>query len=216
MSQVIVFKLSDHAKAVESRMRRLPKLTENALDAQTKKDVINVIKEYRLGIVRNNFGLPKLHPATVKNKADAGMAKPRTPLYGVGEGNKNSLINALAYRKIKNGWRLYVRRARHHSSGLPLNVLLGIMEDGAIIKVTPRMRAFLHYIGIHLKKDTLMIRIPPRPIVNKAINRMLRKKKKDEPNKSIRKAINKMIKTGDDRDLKNLADVKEDKNEGVD
>lgn len=40
--------------------------------------------------------------------------------------------------------------------------LAGIHEYGCRIPVTPKMRAFLHYNGIHLKEDTKEILIPER------------------------------------------------------
>lgn len=40
--------------------------------------------------------------------------------------------------------------------------LAGIHEYGCDIAVTPEMRAFLHYNGLHLKKTTTHIRIPER------------------------------------------------------
>lgn len=43
------------------------------------------------------------------------------------------------------------------------NAQLGaIHEFGATIEVTPKMRAYLHHKGIHLKKDTTHITIPTR------------------------------------------------------
>lgn len=198
------FKLSKDVEAIRSRMRRLPKLVHDAMDSQVKKDAVNVIKEYQHGIRNNSFGLARLSGATVQQKKSEGMSKPSTPLYGEGDARPNSLINALSIRKIKNGYRLFRRKAKHHASELPLNVLLSIHENGAIIKVTPRMRSFLHYIGIHLKQDTKLIRIPPRPVVDKAIARVLRKKKRGEPAASVRKAINELIKTGRDSMFRKL------------
>lgn len=40
--------------------------------------------------------------------------------------------------------------------------LAAIHEYGCNIPVTPKMRAFLHYNGLHLKKDTTQIVIPER------------------------------------------------------
>ena len=40
--------------------------------------------------------------------------------------------------------------------------LAAIHEYGCNIPVTPKMRAFLHYKGIHLNKNTTVIRIPER------------------------------------------------------
>ena len=40
--------------------------------------------------------------------------------------------------------------------------LAGIHEYGCTIKVTPKMRAFLHHQGLHLKESTTEIKIPER------------------------------------------------------
>lgn len=43
--------------------------------------------------------------------------------------------------------------------------LAGIHEYGCTIKVTPKMRAWLHYQGVHLKKSTTEIHIPERSFI---------------------------------------------------
>ncbi len=40
--------------------------------------------------------------------------------------------------------------------------LAGIHEYGCTIPVTPKMRAFLHHQGLHLKESTTVIKIPER------------------------------------------------------
>ena len=50
-----------------------------------------------------------------------------------------------------------------------------VHEFGAVIKVTPKMRGFLHFIGIHLKPSTKVIHIPPRPFMRPALFRALNK-----------------------------------------
>lgn len=40
--------------------------------------------------------------------------------------------------------------------------LAGIHEYGCIIPVTPKMRAYLHHQGLHLKESTTVITIPER------------------------------------------------------
>jgi len=187
MAQPVTFKFSLNHKAILSRIKRLPKLVNDAMDAQIKKDVVNVIDEYKKGIRRNNFGLTPLHFLTIKRKISLGQPKPTTPLYGEGDSKKNSMINALAFRKIKKGYRLYRRIAKHHSAEIPLKDLLYIHEHGAIVQ-------------FELKE----IRIPPRPVVDKAIIRALKKKKKNEPSRSVKKAINELIKTGNDSMFKKL------------
>lgn len=51
---------------------------------------------------------------------------------------------------------------RHPDSDLTNAHLGAIHEFGATINVTEKMRAYLHHIGIHLKKDTTTITIPAR------------------------------------------------------
>ena len=38
-------------------------------------------------------------------------------------------------------------------------------EFGATIRVTPKMRAYMHYNGVHLKSETTVINIPARPFM---------------------------------------------------
>jgi hypothetical protein len=45
-----------------------------------------------------------------------------------------------------------------------------VHEFGVDIEVTPKMRAYLHYIGIHLKEDTDEIHIPERSFVRSAFD----------------------------------------------
>ena len=46
--------------------------------------------------------------------------------------------------------------------------LAAIHEYGCEIVVTPKMRAFLHYQGLHLKDSTKVIKIPERSFLRKA------------------------------------------------
>ncbi len=194
----IKVKFSTHFKAVQSRLRRLPKIVEETLDTFAKRDCARVIKEYQKGIKQDLFPTERLHEKTIEIKAGKGYQQPDTPLYGKGEDEKNSLYNALAIRKIKNGYRLYVRWAKHHESDLTLRDLLNIHQRGALIQVTDKMRAFLHWLGIHLRKDTAIIRIPPRPVKDMAVLKVLEKRRREEPAQKIRQAMAEYIKTGRD------------------
>jgi len=209
MAQMFKMKYSKNFKAIQSRLRRLPKLVNSAFETQIKKDAVAVIEEYKKGMRKNNFGLEKLSPVTIEQKENQGLPRPRAPLYGKGDLEKNSLINALSLRRIKNGWKIMRRRAKHYKADLPLNVLLAIHEHGAIIQVTDKMRAYLHWIGIHLKKDTTAIRLPPRPVYDKAVIRALKKKRAGEPARSVKNAINQLIQTGKDSEFRKLLMFKE-------
>lgn len=169
---------------------------DETLDTYAKRDCTRVIEEYQKGIKRDLFPVERLNEQTIRIKADKGYSQPDTPLYGSGEEEKDSLYNALAIRKIKNGYRLYVRRAKHHESNLQLRDLLNIHQRGALIMVTDKMRAYLHWIGIHLRADTMLIRIPPRPVLDMAIVKALEMRRREDPTKKIKQAMAEYIKTG--------------------
>lgn len=38
------------------------------------------------------------------------------------------------------------------------------MEEGGTVKISERFKRFLHFKGIHLRKDTVNVRIPARPL----------------------------------------------------
>lgn len=54
---------------------------------------------------------------------------------------------------------------KHPDSDIDLADLAKIHEYGVTIEVTPKMRAYLHSIGLHLRKDTTHIRIPERSFI---------------------------------------------------
>lgn len=202
-------KFSKNFQAVQSRLRRLPKLVGDTLDTFAKRDCVRVIVEYQKGIQRDLFPIDRLHDQTVRIKSEKGYQQPATPLYGAGEEEKDSLYNALAIRKIKNGYRLYVRWAKHHESDLQLRDLLNIHQRGALIMVTDKMRAYLHWIGIHLRADTFLIRIPPRPVLDMAIIKALEMRRREDPAKQIKQAMSEYIKTGRDNLFKKYREFNE-------
>ena len=59
-------------------------------------------------------------------------------------------------RKVTGGFQVRVG---------PGIVYAAIHEFGGKITVTPKMRAYLHSMGLHLRKDTGFITIPARPYV---------------------------------------------------
>ena len=200
---------STNFQAIQSRLRRIPKLVDETLDSFAKRDAVRVIQIYQDKLKRDKFDVDRLSDATVKIKSEQGLPQPRTPLYGQGENEPDSLYNALAIRKIKGGYRVYVRWAKHHASDLKLRDLLNIHQRGALIMVTDKMRGFLHYLGIHLRADTVIIRIPPRPILDMAIVAALKMRRKEDPAKIIREAMAEIIKTGKENIFKKYRDFNE-------
>jgi len=177
---MIEAKFSTNYGAVKARIRRLPKLVEQSADTFSKKDAVGLIETFRQGISDGSFGLEPLKPATVAQKQREGKRKPGTPLFGEGDSEDNSYINTFAIRRLKKGYRVFPRWAKHHKSGLTLRELFDIHEHGALIRM----------------RDGTIIRIPPRPAFAKAFRRHLNKRKQQENVKSVQDAIDNLIKTG--------------------
>jgi hypothetical protein len=174
-------KYSQNKKAIEARIRRLPKLMEGAAMGNIKGDMIGLIDEFQKGVKNNNFRLQPLNPKTIKKKVKKGYSQPGTPLYGLGLEDKNSYINMFRIRKIKNGYKIFARWAKHHESNLKLRDLF-----------------IVHEFGTYIEKEGKIIKIPPRPAWNKAFTRYMRNKAQNrkEQSKEVKKAIREYIKEG--------------------
>lgn len=177
-------KFSTTYGAKRLRIKRLPALVDRAVSSGTKKSAIAVIEAFQDGIRSNSFKLQPLKDATIQKKKAQGFAKPKTPLYGKGdEVEKKTYLNMLRIRKLKKGWKVYPSWALHHMAGIPLRVLLQIHEEGAIIKQTRGT-------------TQVLIRIPPRPALAKALRRVLKGKLQEENTLQVRSAIRQMVRTG--------------------
>lgn len=87
----------------------------------------------------------------------------------------NQLTKNLQDFKIEAGWFENTK----YDDGTPVAGIAAVQNYGTVVKpieqnVTAKQRAFLHYIGIHLKKTTekLYIVIPPRPFYDNAKKRI--------------------------------------------
>lgn len=174
---------------LQKNIKKLPKAIFPLLFAQTQRDSLNMIKTFQDGIRQNSFRLVKLVDGTIQRKKYLNYSHPRTPLYGQGdEKKKNSYINMLRIRKLKNGHKVYASNAKHWSGNLKLNDLMTVQEFGTIIK----------------SKSGTLIRIPARPAFMKAYNRILIRKKETQfkDNQTIRLLLNQYIKDGKDAHIK--------------
>lgn len=177
---MITAKFSTKYEAVKKRIQRLPELLERSADTFTKKDAVGVIDTFREGISKNSFRLIPLAKITIAKKRKEGKKKPKTPLYGKGEEEKNSYINTFRIGKLKNGYTVYPRWAKHHEANVTLRYLLKVHEEGCVIR----------------KKDGTLIRIPPRPAFAKAFMRHMRKRIKIENVKKVKEAMRNMVRAG--------------------
>lgn len=80
----------------------------------------------------------------------------------------NRLTRELNDFVIQAGWFENSR----YDDGTPVAKIAAVQNYGAQINVSEKMRAFLHYMGLHLKKTTGEIVIPPRPFMDNAKKRI--------------------------------------------
>jgi hypothetical protein len=178
MAGAVKVKLSSSAEAKRSRIRRLPKFLEETVRATLKRDATMLVKTFQDGIRENDLGLDRLADSSVASKISKGYTKPFTPLYGAGDDEPRSYINMLKMRKLKNGWLIYVSNARHHDSSLKLKDLFIVHEFGATIQM-----------------EHSIVRIPPRPAFTESFTKMLKSKRRAEPERQVKQAMTEWINT---------------------
>ena len=176
---MVELRFSDNYEAVKSRIRRLPKFVEDSVDTFTKKDAAGVIEAFQDGIREDSFGFERLKPETIEAKRRKGFTQPATPLYGEGDTNPKSYINMFRIRRLRNGYRVYARWAKHRS-GLPLRDLFIVHERGMLIS----------------GKGGAVIRIPPRPAFNRAFARYLERRMAAENVEKVQQAMIRYVETG--------------------
>ena len=63
-----------------------------------------------------------------------------------------------------------------------------VQEFGCDINITPKMRAWLHYNGLHVKKGTSQIHIPERSFIRRTTQ-----ERQDELNKIIKEGLTELL-----------------------
>lgn len=154
-------------------------MLEETMDAAAKKDAVNSIGAFQRGISKNTLRLRSLKPETIAKKKKQSLPKPHVPLYGKGPKEKNSYINLFRIVRLKRGWRVRPRSARHWSGRIKLKVLFGVHEKGATIKSAQ---------GI--------IKIPARPAWERSQRKFMRSKMREEPALEVKAAIKFWLRTG--------------------
>ena len=96
--------------------------------------------------------MAKLHGFTIDQK---GSSKPLV--------NDGDLLGSVGYRFVGKD-AVFVGAHRKAADGTDV-AELHEREEGVRIKVTPKMRAYLHARGLHLKRSTTEIFIPGRPYI---------------------------------------------------
>lgn len=187
-----------------ARIKRLPIYVKETAEKIALKNALGIVISYQDGIRLDMLRLKKLHKFSVSQKIKAGYSQPDTPLYGAGDGMAETLYNLLEIHKPGEAYEIKFSNETHHNSRLSIAQIHYIHENGAIIKVTAKMRAFLHFAGLHLKPTTNIIRIPPRPAYRKAVKRAEKVRRKKRYQAKTRAAIFQLITTGKDAKFKAL------------
>ena len=107
--------------------------------------------EVKKGIVSGAPGDQKFAPNSPMTIARKGSSKPLI--------DKGDLVGSITYQVI-DADNVFVGVKK----GKEINIA-AVHEFGCTIQVTPKMRAYFHYQGIHLKSSTQFIVIPPRPFL---------------------------------------------------
>lgn len=107
--------------------------------------------EVKKGIISGAPGGQKFVPNSPMTIARKGSSKPLI--------DKGDLIGSITYQVIDND-NVFIGVKK----GKEANIA-AVHEFGCTIQVTPKMRAYLHYQGIHLKASTQYIHIPARPFL---------------------------------------------------
>ncbi len=99
--------------------------------------------------------MAKLHGFTVEQK---GSSKPLI--------DDGDLLGSVGHRFVEKN-AVFVGAHRKAADGTDV-AELHEREKGTRIKVTPKMRAYLHARGLHLKPETKVLFIPGRPYIKPA------------------------------------------------
>ncbi len=109
--------------------------------------------EIKKGIVSGKNFAPN-HPYTVAKK---GSSKPLI--------DKGDLVGSITH-VMPDESSVFIGVKRTTQNGKDVANIAAVHEFGCTIKVTPKMRAYLHYNGLHLKQTTEYIHIPARPFLS--------------------------------------------------
>ena len=138
---------------IERIVKELPGILDNIANEVAiyfEKEVLDTIDS------QDGGRWPPLHPFTIERKGSSQPLKDKGELY-------NSITHKIEHkgsvRIIKVG--LFGEIAK----------IGAVHEFGAEIEVTPKMRAFLHSQGLHLRQSTIKIIIPERSFLRSTLSK---------------------------------------------
>ncbi len=170
-------KFSARVSGIERILDQLPARVVGKIMRVNQENAKMFVKTFQDGIRTESFRLKPLKLSTIARKASRGLPQPETPLYGLGDESKDrSYINMFRIQEVRDGYLASPSRAKHWSGNIQLRVLYMIHEFGATIK-----------------RGKTLIRIPPRPAVQKAYNRFHRSEFYKDSKAKIIKIIKGML-----------------------
>ena len=117
------------------------------------------VSEVKKGIQSGAPAGQKFEPLQALTVWTKGSSKPLI--------NHGDLLGSVNYQVFNDNDSVFigVKKGVKRSDGEDAVQIAAVHEFGCTIAVTPKMRAYLHYQGIHLKAETTHIHIPPRPFL---------------------------------------------------
>ena len=108
--------------------------------------------EIKKGIVSGAPAGKPFKPLSTLTTSRKGSSKPLI--------DKGDLVGSITYQVLSDSDSVFIGVKK----GKEANIA-AVHEFGCTIAVTPKMRAYLHHKGIHLKAETTHIHIPARPFL---------------------------------------------------
>ena len=140
-----------------------PKRMQATMSVTTKKAGVHAVSAVKKTIVEGSPGgnaFTANHPFTVAKK---GSSKPLI--------NDGDLVGSITHEDVGlNVVWVGVKKGSRSKDGGDLVDIAWVHEFGCSIRVTERMRVYLHSQGLHLKPATEYIRIPERSFLRAALN----------------------------------------------
>jgi phage gpG-like protein len=141
---------------------------QSSIENEYKPGLLRAAEALRAEVIQgirskgSSFSSPMqaLHPFTVARKGSAH------PLVDKGDmlGNIHTFQDGLEAG-------VGIQRSARNSRGGALVNIAAVHENGAVVTVTDKMRAYLHAVGLHLKPTTQTIIIPARPFFGPALKK---------------------------------------------
>lgn len=168
---------SQNVKAVQARIKRLPRIYKDKIESMRKRDANDFITYWRSGLLNNEFKLTPLADSTIARKIRLAYAKPQNPLYGLGFEGAHTYIKGMRVFRTKEGYVVRMT-GKHHDSKIDNHGLLLIHEYGCTYKDGHRL--------------------PARPAMHEAYKRVLKDIKKRDS--AMTKSINHYLRSGEWKD----------------